>query len=88
MQARPTRAGRVTHAARRPAAGMLDGLVPEVLDGLLHLAALEAAGADVGAAGDAVHEHPDPLEVRIEAAVRRHHRVGAVVPETGLLPAD
>src|SRR4029078_12173296 len=45
------------------------------LDGLLHLAALEAGGADVGTLRRAVHEDADALEVRVEAPLRRDHRV-------------
>src|SRR4051812_14709192 len=58
-------------------------------DGFLHLAALEAAGADVGALGDAVDQHADALEVGIEAALRRNHGVAPVVPEArGLTARD
>jgi hypothetical protein len=59
-----------------------------LLDGLLDLVALEAAGADIGADGLAVQEDPDALEIRVEAAFRGHHRVASVVAETGLLPTD
>src|SRR5437868_9953467 len=58
------------------------------LDGLLHLAGLEAAGADVRADGLAGEDHADALEVRVEAAARGHHRMAPVVPEARLLPAD
>ena len=58
------------------------------LDRLGDLAALEAAGADVGALRRAVQEHANALEVRVEAAPRRHHRVRPVVPERRLLAAD
>src|SRR5262249_44426015 len=60
----------------------------EWLDGLLHLVALEAAGADVGARLDAVHEQADALEMRIEPPLGRDHRVRAVVSEPGLLATD
>ena len=59
----------------------------EVTDGLLHFARLEAAGADVGALGNAVQEDAHLLEVRVETATRRHHRVAPVVPERRLLAA-
>src|SRR5664279_534640 len=58
------------------------------LDGFLDLAGLEAARADVGALGRAVHEDPDLLEVRVEAALGGDHRVASVLAETGLLPTD
>jgi hypothetical protein len=64
------------------------GVASDALDGLLDLAALEAARTDVGARGLAVQEHPHALEVGIEAPLRRHHRVAPVVAEPGLLPAD
>src|SRR5919204_2556058 len=59
-----------------------------LLDGLENLAALEAARADVGARRLPVQEHADALEVRVEAALRGHHRMAPVVTETRLLPAD
>ncbi len=49
---------------------------------------LQAPGADVSALRAAVEQHADALEVRIEASLRRHHRVAPVVPEGRLLPAD
>ena len=42
---------------------------------LLHLAGLDAAGADVDAAGGAVHQGAHALEVRIPAAIRLIVRV-------------
>src|SRR5690348_2338548 len=58
------------------------------LEGPLHLAALEAAGADVGAANDAVHQDAHALEIRIEAAARGHHRVASVVAEARVTAAE
>src|ERR1044072_5532289 len=49
--------------------------------GLLDLAGLEAAGANVGAQGAAVFLDPDFLEVRIEAALGGDHRVASGVAE-------
>src|SRR5580765_7368064 len=57
-------------------------------DGLLHRAALEAAGADVCPGRLPLQENADALEVRVEAALRGHHGVAPVVTEAGLLPAD
>src|SRR3954453_23780389 len=57
------------------------------LDGLDDLAGLEAARADIDALRRLAHEDPHLLEVRVEAAPRRHHRVGAGVSERGTLPA-
>src|SRR5581483_11826759 len=57
------------------------------LDRFLHLAGLEAAGADVGARRHALQQHADALEVRVEAPLRRHHRVRAVMSERRLLAA-
>src|SRR4051794_25262242 len=58
------------------------------LDGFSDFAALEAAGAHVGALRLAVQEHADALEIRVEAALRRHHRVAPVVTKARLLAAD
>src|SRR5512133_1780253 len=58
------------------------------LDGLLDLAALEAACADVRARRLAAEEHADALEIRVEATLGRHQRVAPVVAERRLLPAD
>src|SRR5207249_11060021 len=57
-------------------------------DGLLHLAALEAAGADVCPGRLALEEHADALQVGVEAALGGHHRVAPTVTEAGLLPTD
>src|SRR4051794_39107190 len=57
------------------------------LDGLDDLAGLQAARADIDALRRLAHEDPDLLEVRVEAAPRRHHRMRAVVSERGTLPA-
>src|SRR5437764_14748026 len=45
----------------------------------LHLAALEAAGADIGALRRAVQEDADALQVRVEAPPRGHHGVAPAV---------
>src|SRR5207245_7473187 len=58
------------------------------LERSLHLAALQAAGADVRAADDAVHEDAHALEVRIEAAARGHHGVAPVVAEARVTAAE
>src|SRR5207248_7026004 len=58
------------------------------LDGLLHLAGLQAAGADVGALRLAGEEDAHALQVRVEPPLRGDHRVAAVVPERGRLSAD
>src|ERR1044072_1309438 len=55
--------------------------------GLLDLAGLEAAGANVGAQGAAVLLDPDFLEVRIEAALGGDHRVASGVAERRSLAA-
>src|SRR5439155_9221258 len=73
---------------RRFAAGTRPAAAPLGLGSLFDLAALQAARADVRPAGRAVHEDLDALEVRVEAALRRHHRVAPVVTERRLLPAD
>ena len=57
-------------------------------ESFLDLAGLEAARADVGARRAAFEQDPNPLEVRVEAAARCHHRVAPVVSEAGLLPTD
>src|SRR5205814_4525615 len=54
----------------------------------LALARLEASRANVHPPRDAVDENPHPLEVRVEAAPGRNHRVAAAVAERGALPAD
>ena len=51
------------------------------------LAGLQAAGADVHPSRRTVDERPHLLEVRVEAALRRHHRVGAALAEGGALAA-
>jgi hypothetical protein len=56
--------------------------------GLLDFARAQAARADVGAAGDAAHQNPDPLQVRIEAPSGSDHRVASVVTEGRTLAAD
>src|SRR5215207_1906132 len=61
---------------------------PRRLDGLLDLAGLEAARADVGPLGLSAEQDANALEVRVEPPPRGDHRVAAVVPERGLLPAD
>src|SRR3954462_3487450 len=58
------------------------------LDGLLDLAGLEAARADVRARRLPAEQDADALEVRVEAAPGRHHRVAPAVPEGRLLPAN
>src|SRR6516164_3081314 len=60
----------------------------ERLEGLLDLAGLEAARADVGARRLALDQDADALEVRLEAPLRGDHRVAPVVTEAGLLPTD
>src|ERR1700744_4094813 len=65
-------------AARRPHAAS---------GGLGYLVALQAAGADVGAHRRAVLLDPDLLQVRIEAALRRDHRVAAGLAEGRFLAA-
>ena len=57
-------------------------------DGLLDLAGLETARADVRPRRLALQEHADALEVRVEAPLRGHHRMAPVVAETGLLSTD
>src|SRR4051812_46693095 len=66
----------------------ISGEAKRSLDRLGHFAALEAAGANVSALRLAVQEHADALEIRVEAALRRHHRVAPVVPKARLLAAD
>src|ERR1039457_4660483 len=51
------------------------------LAGFGDLAGLQAARADVDAAGSPTVVDADALQVRIEASPRRHHRVAAIVPE-------
>jgi hypothetical protein len=68
--------------------GSAEGEEPGELDGLLHLAALEAAGADVRPGRLAAQQDANPLEVRVEAAFRGHHRMTPVVAEARLLSAD
>src|SRR5918997_1887026 len=58
------------------------------LDSLGYLAGLKAARADVGAGRRALVKDPHLLEVRVEAPLRRDHRVTAAVPERGTLAAD
>src|SRR6185312_4287085 len=65
-------------AARRPHAAS---------GGLGDLVALQAASADVGADGATVLLDPDLLQVRLEAALRRDHRVAAGLAESRLLAA-
>src|SRR5437588_8787497 len=57
---------------------------------LLHLGLvlLQAARADVGPGLLAAQEDANPLEVRVEAALRGHHRVAPVIAEARLLSAD
>src|SRR3954451_13419404 len=57
-------------------------------DGLLDLAGLEASRAHICTLCLALQEHADALEVRVEAPLRRDHRVAPVVAETGLLATD
>src|SRR4029077_4273044 len=59
-----------------------------VLDGLLDLAGFEALRADVRTLGLALQEHPNSLEVRIEAPLRGDHRMAPVISEAGLLSTD
>src|SRR3954454_2884750 len=61
---------------------------PAGLDGFGDLAALEAAGAHVSPRRGALEEDPDALEVGIEAALGRDHRVRTMVAEGRLLPTD
>src|SRR3954467_3827920 len=56
-------------------------------DGLDDLAGLQAARADVDALRRLADEDPHLLQVRVEPAPRRHHRVRAAVSERGALPA-
>src|SRR4051812_24801580 len=56
-------------------------------DGLDDLAGLQAPRADVHPLRRLAHEDPHLLEVRVEPAPRRHHRVRAAVSERGALPA-
>src|SRR4051812_8065737 len=56
-------------------------------DGLDDLAGLKAARADVDALRRLADEDPHLLQVRVEPAPRRHHRVRAAVSERGALPA-
>src|SRR4051794_14916059 len=64
------------------------GSRPVALNRFGDFVALEAASADVRAGRRALEEHTDPLEVGVEAALRGHHRVRAMVAEAGLLPTD
>src|SRR5256885_10292655 len=57
-------------------------------DGLLHLAALQAAGTDVGPGRRAAQKDANLLEVRVETALRGYHRMAPVVTETRLLSAN
>src|SRR5215208_4477291 len=84
------RSGIASVRPRPPARGCAGatGDPAAALDGLLDLAALEAARADVRAARGAAQQHSDALEVRVEAPLRRHHRVRPVVAERRLLPAN
>src|ERR1700753_1996468 len=65
-------------AARRPHAAS---------GGLGDLVGLQAAGADVGADRAPVLLDPDLLQVRLEAALRRDHRVAAGLAEGRFLAA-
>src|SRR5437870_2183283 len=56
-------------------------------DGLLDLAGLEAARADVDAAGRAVDDRAHLLEVRLEPALGGAHRMAPALPEGGALAA-
>src|SRR6476646_2077984 len=58
-----------------------------VLDGLGDLAGLEAAGADVHALRRLADEDADLLQVRVEPAPGRDHRMTTTVSEGGALPA-
>src|SRR3712207_7597377 len=51
------------------------------LDGLGDLAGLQAAGADVLAAGSPAYEDADLLQVRGEPPLGGHHGVAAAVPD-------
>src|SRR6478672_4695619 len=75
-----------TTARKRSRLGS-DTLCAPGLDGLGDLAGLQAARADVLAAGRRAHEDPHLLEVRIEASPSGHHRVAPAVAEGGLLAA-
>jgi hypothetical protein len=55
-------------------------------DGLADLAGLQAARADVHAPGCRTDEDADLLQVRVEAPLRRAHRVAAVLTESGTAP--
>src|ERR671936_1344120 len=59
-----------------------------LLERLGYAAALEAARADVRPRRLAVEQHAYALEIRVEATLRRHHRVATVVAERRLLPTD
>ncbi|GEM_PF-5566996 len=58
-----------------------------LLGGLNDLAALEAAGADVGAQRGTVGDDADLLQVRIEPARGGAHGMTAVIPEARALSA-
>src|SRR5690348_11534329 len=75
----PAPTARLDHARRTSA---------RLLDGLLDLAGLQAACADVRPRRLAAQDHADTLEVRVEAPLGGDHRVASVVPEARLLPAD
>src|ERR1700744_1393541 len=61
---------------------------PDAASGRLrYLVALQTASADVGAEGAAVLLDPDLLQVRLEAALRRDHRVAAGLAEGRFLAA-
>ena len=59
----------------------------EPLERLLDLPGLQAAGADVDAPRSRADEHPDLLEVRVEAALGGAHGVASALAERRPLPA-
>src|SRR5207248_8588975 len=79
------------HGSKEPSrrlAPAVAGTAASGLDGLLDLAGLEAARADVRTLRLAVQDHPHALKVRVEAPLRRDHRMAPMVAEAGLFPAD
>ena len=81
----PAEAG-VTRDSRRARQLRTTRLHARRLGGLGDLAGLEAARADVDALGRPVEVDANPLEIRIEAALRCHHGVAAAVAERRALP--
>jgi hypothetical protein len=67
---------------------MVPGPRAQDLESLIYFSGFEAPGADVCPLRAAVEEHAHSLKVRVEASLRRHHRVAPVVPEARFLAAD